>query len=217
MRLNPYESPRPLPEASLDGPLQDRPWSLALTGLFAGGYIGAWVGSLSGAGVGLLLALAASGGVMGYASPGFSLAESLITTGLITAIVGTLFGGGLGALLGLVLGSVASVSGAGMRKAFIMLSCATACVAALSASAIAFQFDVSSQEWRPWSDGGLEAFARVAALGVVGFGAWFGGGLLGRILREVAWECGPRVEVVENPRPHRIEETSKASPTMPPP
>jgi hypothetical protein len=197
MQVNPYQSPRPLGDAAADnGPLQDRPWSLTLTGFFAGGYVGAWVGSLSGAGVGVLFALVAGNSVIGYRSPAFGFIESLITTGLLIAILGTLLGGALGSLLGILLGSLIAVSNGGLRKQFTWVSCVAACVAAVTLAATMFRLDLSAQEWRPWAAGQSELFSQIAAISVVGLGGFFGGGLLGRILREVAWERGAWVEVV---------------------
>jgi hypothetical protein len=206
MQVNPYESPRPVGEAASDnGPLQDRPWSLTLTGLFAGGYVGAWVGSLSGAGVGVLFALVAGNNMIGYRNPAFGFVESLITTGLLIAILGTLMGAALGSLLGVLLGSLVAVSNGGLRKQFTWVSCVATCLAAMGLAATIFRVDLSAQEWRPLAADQLELFSQVAAISVVGLGGFFGGGLLGRILREVAWERGAWVEVVADDAKPRME------------
>jgi hypothetical protein len=193
-----YESPRPLPESGGAVSLQDGRWSLVLTGLFAGGYVGAWVGSLSGAGVGVLFAVAAGGNVVGYGDPALTFVEGLITTGLLIAIVGALAGASLGAILGGLLGSLICVSRDVLRKHFIAFSCVATGAAAVGMGISMFCLDISSREIGPLAANPSELFARVAALCVVGLGGVFGGGLVGRILREVAWEPRGMVEVVED-------------------
>ena len=47
---------------------------------------------------------------------------------------------------------------------------------------------------------------QVAILGVVGFGGLFGGGLLGRVLREVAWESGLSADVAVDAQEPRMSE-----------
>jgi hypothetical protein len=198
MPVNPYESPRPVPASLGAASLQDGRWSLVLTGLFAGGYVGAWVGSLSGAGVGVLFALMAGGGAIGYGDPALTFVEGLITTGLLIAVVGALTGTGLGVLVGGLLGSLVCVSREGLRQQFIWVSCLAACAAAIGLAVAMFCFAPHSQEVGPLAANQHELFARVAALCVIGLGGFFGGGLLGRILREVAWEPRAMVEVVAN-------------------
>jgi hypothetical protein len=176
--------------------MQDSRWSLVLTGLFAGGYVGAWVGSLSGAGVGVLFAVGAGGSVLGYGDRALTLIEGLITTGLLIAIVGALTGAGLGASLGALLGSLVCVSRGSVRKQFIWISCLATAVGAVGLTFSLFCFDIGSQTVSPLAANRSELLLKVAALGVVALGGVFGGALLGRILREIAWEPRPMVEVV---------------------
>jgi hypothetical protein len=196
MRVNPYQSPHPLPEVSGAASLQDGRWSLVLTGIFAGGYVGTWVGSLSGAGVGVLFAIAAGGNVIGYSDPALTFVEGLITTGLLIAILGALTGAALGSALGGLLGSLVSVSRDGLRKQFIWISCFAASAAAVGMAVSMFCFNLGSREIGPLAANDTELLARIAALCVVATGGVFGGALLGRILREVAWEPRPLIEVV---------------------
>lgn len=204
MNVNPYESPRPLLGEPGDPTLKDSRWSLTLTGFFAGGYVGAWVGSLSGAGVGVLLALFSGVGAVGFRDPAFAFVENLVSTGLLLAILGTLAGGGVGATLGLGLGVLVAVSGDLLRKTFVWLSCLAAGVTAMTLAAAMFRFDTHAQEWRSLGDEPWERFVYAAAVGVVGLGGLFGGGLLGRILREIAWEPGEQSGVADEDAGRRI-------------
>lgn len=161
-----------------------------MTGLFAGGYVGAWVGSVSGAGVGMLFAMVAGGDAMGYRDPAFSFIETLVTTGLLAAILGTLSGIALGAALGASLGALVAMQNSGPGKRFVQVACIAACMSAMLLAAAMLRWDVDRETWRPLGANQMELVARVAAICVVGVGGLFGGALLGRILREVAWEPG---------------------------
>ncbi len=208
MQVNPYESPRLLSTDAGARTLQDGRWSLALTGFFAGGYVGAWFGSLSGAGVGVTFAAVAGTETVGYRDPALSFIETLVTTGLLLAIIGTFTGGALGATLGAVLGAFVAVFEGGLRNGFVGVSCVLACVAAVSLTAAMLGLDATVPEWRSSAMSQQELVARVAALGVVGFGGLMGGGLLGRILREVAWETGASRDVAADAlEPRMVEGT----------
>ncbi|MBW3598035.1 MAG: hypothetical protein KY475_12250, partial [Planctomycetes bacterium] len=175
------------------------------TGFFAGGYVGAWVGSLAGGGAGALFALLTGVGAVGYRDPAFSLVENIVSTGLLLAIVGTLAGGGLGAALGVGLGTLIAASGDFLRRSFVALSCGAAGLAAIAMSAAMFRLDAQGQAWQPVALAHEEFVARVAAMGLIGLAGVFGGGLLGRILREVAWEPGAQTGVVAEGAEPRME------------
>lgn len=147
----------------------------------------------------MLFAVAASGSVLGYGEPALTFVEGLITTGLLIAIVGALSGAGLGTLLGALLGSLVGVSRGSLRKQFIWISCLATCMGAVGLTLSMFCFDIGSQNVSPVAANESELLLRGAALGVVAVGGVFGGALLGRILREVAWEPRPMVEVVDRP------------------
>jgi hypothetical protein len=204
MPVNPYQSPAPVPGESVHR-LKDGRWSLTLTGLFAGGYVGAWVGSLGGGGAGVLFALLTGAGAAKFQDPAFAIVESIISTGLLLAILGTLAGCALGAALGMGLGTLVAASGDFLRKTFVWLSCFAACLAATALAGVMFQFDLETDPWRSAAVGREGLVARLAAMCIIGLAGFLGGGLLGRILREVAWEPGDQTDVVDEEAEPRME------------
>lgn len=183
MDSNPYASPTidADDDVSLSNHRRRGPLAMAVSGFFAGGFIGATAGALAAGTLGLLVAISSMAGLLELDQVLFPDEETELAIIVTGAIFGTILGGFSGCVIGPVAGLVSAYLLASQRRSLaigtaIALSLAGVAGGLLEGAIIAHDLILLG--------GGL--WVLIGAFLGIGFGA-VGGYILGRGLGIIAW------------------------------